>query len=200
MARRGRKQRKDGPRGESGRLLERGEVIPPYALIRRAEMLGMTVEKRGRGRPSTPSLEKVDGSSALGVLLARGVLAQYQYDAGLRLAETHRRLARAIAAKPLHPKVMGINGPHDGPSPRDHAEGEWTEAAEKMDKARSAVSRELGWHHANKVAVLDEIPPQVLSAGAMGDVHRAELRKAMDQLAKHYRIEIPKKEGGNKAA
>ena len=197
------KQRKDDARGKSGRLLDRSrkeDTIPPFALLRRAEKLGLSIddiELRGLGaaKGGAMHIDKVDGSSNLGILHARGIIGQHHKDAGLKLWDAYRRWKAAIESKPRHAKAMDYGGcPVDGPRPVEMDDEACLRAERAYNSAIEAVPnglcRMLIDAAVIEPAFIDDIAPRLNEKSHVGDDLRRRLVAGMDALCVHFNISV----------
>jgi len=179
MARRnrgGRKKKQGVARYESGQIIRGAEYnIPPEALQRRAELVGMNVGDK--------MLTKVDASSALGRLVIIGILKRHHYDAGLRLASADRNWSRAIEAGTRHARVADYGAVVRGPSSEPP---EWEAARVRFTKVKESVLPGLHWSIVESVVMDDVIPPYALTECEHGRKIKAATIAAFDQLAKYY--------------
>lgn len=197
------KPRKDGPRGKSGRLLDRGskeDTIPPFALLRRAEALGLSIddiELRGRGRVKDGAMhiDKVDGSSNLGILHARGIIGLHHKDAGLRLWDAYRRWKAAIESKPRHAKAMNYDGrPADGPPPVEMDDDACLRAERAYNAAVAAVPKGICWALIEAVVIdpafIGDTAPRLNEQSHVGEDLRRRLVMGLDALCAHFNITV----------
>lgn len=178
--RRGRRGRGTGTAGSQG---ERQSIIPDAALDRRAESTGMARNDK--------RLTTVDASSALGILLQRGILTMQHYDAGQMLARAHRRWASSALAKPRTAKVAGIFGPDNKPAPREIEAEEWLKIKERWDGAKAAVPHGLCWALVECIVLDNEVPPRVLERSEIAKTLKAELLRGMNCLCGYFNISRP---------
>lgn len=193
------RKRKAGPRTPSGQksrahAARAEEIIPPLALIRRAErsmcmraacadLLTPTTEaERERLRAILDAGRQQHTGYALGVLLLRCVLTEAEHDAGIRAGHIWRRWRSMTGCPSPHARGGSIYGPQGG--------GERPVTVEAWGVARAEYEAlcALLRPHGEAVAVLvetvcaDDVLPERL------DTWRDGLRRALAALAREWRI------------
>lgn len=193
------RKRKPGPRTRSGRLSQAAaaredEIIPKFALIRRAErsmcMLATHAElvspKTEIGREAARAVLDVgrqqDAGYALGVLLLRCELTEREHDAGIRAGHIWRRWRSMTGCPSPHARGGSIYGPHGGAERVLSAEA-WGIARAEYE-ALCALLRPHGDLVATVVEAVcaDDVMP------ASVETWRAGLKRALARLAREWRI------------
>lgn len=194
------RKRKAGPRTPSGQKSRAqaarvtDEIIPPYALIRRAErsMCLMTTceaiikpateSDRAFARIVLDAGRDQNAGHALGALYRQSVLTEVERDAGIRAGHIWRRWRSMTGCPSPHARVGSAYGPQGGGERPVTAEA-WGVARAEYEALCAALRP-----HGEAVAVLvetvcaDDVLPERL------DTWRDGLRRALAALAREWRI------------
>ena len=194
------RKRKPGRRTPSGRLSRAqaarvtDEIIPPYALIRRAErstamratcadlLTPTTDAERDMLRAILDAGRQQHTGYALGVLLLRCVLTEAEHDAGIRAGHIWRRWRSMTGCPSPHARGGAIYGPHGGAERVVSAEAWGVARAEYEDLcALLRPHGELVQTVVEAVCADDVMPANV-------ETWRAGLKRALAGLAREWRI------------
>lgn len=171
-------KRKEGARYPSGRLKNTDDGPTPELILRRAEVVPITVAK-------TP-----DAGRALGALYLRADITWAQMQAGEKLRQSWFRWRALKGVPPRSQTTPGIRGISSQEPEIDDVIKARQEYEERLNVCLYATQyTEFTRAVLDTLCLEDMIPPAVLQIGSVPDRVREAIRQSLGALAKHLRIE-----------
>lgn len=160
----------NGQRLRNVQIADRGPVIPPEVIAKRAELVGVkfTGDSIHDAKLSASLAADSAMGSAAGILMRRGILTQTQHAAAVRMGDLWRQWASMTAAPPRQALQRSQWGRAEEPTSE-----EWRRVKARMHAAMVSVdashsAKALAWSMVESICADEVAPPRLLGDWPFG--------------------------------